>query len=116
MKAKATSSSTSSGPNAEKADPLYVIFEQHLYNFQDSDSDRKTFICGIVTDYLGFLRQKNIAVPKSLEPAIVEELSEQVNIMLMKKIYGCPTIEDFTRSIPKTRKKRARQRYQRMVG
>ncbi len=33
-------------------DPLYVIFEQHLFNFQDSDADRKTFIGNSVTDYL----------------------------------------------------------------
>src|SRR4051812_34488625 len=25
-------------------DPLYVIFEQHLFNFQDPDLDRKTFV------------------------------------------------------------------------
>ena len=115
MKAKA-SMPTSSSPSSEKIDPLYVIFEQHLYNFQDSDSDRKTFISGVVVEYLSFLRQKNIAVPKSLEAAIGEELAEQVNIMLTKKIYGCLTIDDFQKGIPKPRKKRAKQRYQRMVG
>jgi hypothetical protein len=115
MKLKATSS-TGSGSKSEKTDPLYVIFEQHLYNFQDSDSDRKTFIFGIVTEYLGFLRQKNIAVPESLVPAIAEELAEQVNIMMTKKIYGCLTVDEFNKGIPKTRKRRARQRYQRLVG
>ncbi|NDD92183.1 hypothetical protein EBZ37_08870 [bacterium] len=115
MKAK-SSNPTSSSPKTDKIDPLYVIFEQHLYNFQDSDSDRKTFIYGIVSEYLLFLRQKNIAVPKSLEAAISEELAEQVNTMLTKKIYGCLSIEDFQKDIPKTRKKRVRQRYQRMVG
>jgi len=114
MKAKTTS--TGSAPKPVKTDPLYVIFEQHLYNFQDSTADRKAFIAGIVGEYIGFLRQKNIAVPKSLEPAILEELSEQVNLMLTKKIYGCGSIEDFTRTVPTTRRKRAKQRYQRIVG
>ena len=27
-----------------KLDPLYTIFEQHLLNFQDSETDRKTFL------------------------------------------------------------------------
>ena len=115
MKAK-RSTPTSSGPKTEKIDPLFVIFEQHLYNFQDSDSDRKTFIAGVVVEYLSFLRQKNIAVPRSLEAAIGEELAEQVSIMLTKKIYGCLTIYDYQKGIPRTRRKRARQRYQRMVG
>ena len=115
MKSKA-SPSTCSSSNPEKIDPLYVIFEQHLYNFQDSTSDRKTFIAGIVGEYIGFLRQKNIAVPKSLEPAIVDELSDQVNLMLTKKIYGCLSIADFTRTATRTRRKRVRQRYQRVVG
>mgnify|MGYP003350634490 CR=1 FL=1 len=114
MKAKSTS--IGSGSKREKTDPLYVIFEQHLYNFQDSTADRKVFIAGIVGEYIAFLRQKNIAVPKSLEPAILEELCEQVNIMLTKKIYGCGSIEDFTRTVPTTRRKRAKQRYQRIVG
>ncbi|MBU6374892.1 MAG: hypothetical protein KGQ59_02745 [Bdellovibrionales bacterium] len=115
MKAKSPAP-TSSGSKTDKIDPLYVIFEQHLYNFQDSDSDRKTFISGVVSEYLTFLRQKNIAIPKSLELAISDELSEQVNTMLTKKIYGCLSIEDFQRGVPKTRKKRVRQKYQRMVG
>lgn len=115
MKTK-TSPETTSSSHPDKIDPLYVIFEQHLYNFQDSDSDRKTFILGVIAEYLGFLRQKNIAIPKSLEPAIVEELGEQVNVMMTKKIYGCLTIEDFQRGIPKAKKRRARQRYQRVVG
>ena len=97
-------------------DPLYVIFEQHLYNFQDSDSDRKTFVGNIINEYLSFLRRKSIAIPKSLEAAIVEELAEQVNVMLTKKIYGCLSIEEFSKNQPRTRKRRVRQRYQRIAG
>jgi hypothetical protein len=94
-----------------QTDPLYVIFEQHLFHFQDSDSDRKTFICNIVADYLNYLRKKNITVPKSLEQPIVEELAAQVNVMLVKKIYGCLTIEDYQNNLPGSAKKRARTRY-----
>jgi hypothetical protein len=76
-------------------DPLYVIFEQHLFNFADPDSDRKTFIGNVVNDYLTYLRKNNIIVPKSLEQPIVEELGTQVNTMLVRKIYGCINLNEF---------------------
>ena len=96
-------------------DPLYVIFEQHLYNFQESDSDRKTFIGNIVHDYLTYLRKMNIVIPKSLEHAIVEELAGQVNTMLVKKIYGCLSIDEYRKGSSTTLKKKARARYNRLA-
>jgi hypothetical protein len=95
-------------------DPLYVIFEQHLFNFQDSDADRKTFIGNIVNDYLTYLRKMNIVIPKSLESAIVEELAGQVNTMLVKKIYGCLSIDDYRKGAAAQLKKKARVRYARI--
>ncbi len=96
-------------PNA--IDPLYTIFEQHLYNFQDSDLDRKTFIDQVVSDYLSYLRKKQIAVPLSLQNIIAEELSDQVNAMLVKKIYGNLTIRDFRKRVPMTQRRQARVKY-----
>jgi hypothetical protein len=95
-------------------DPLYVIFEQHLFNFQDSDTDRKTFIFNIVTDYLTHLRKLNITVPKSLEQPIIDELANQVNTMLVKKIYGCISLDDYVRHVPIKVKRRARARYSKL--
>jgi hypothetical protein len=95
-------------------DPLYVIFENHLYNFQDADGDRKTFIGNIVNDYLTYLRKMNIVIPKSLENSIVEELAGQVNMMLVKKIYGCLSIDDYRKGAATTIKKKARGRYSRL--
>ena len=85
-----------------KKDLLYTIFEQHLFNFQDPNSDRQTFILTIVKDYLTQLRKLGLSVPKELEEMIFEELFFQVNTMLVKKIYGCLTINEFTE---KTKKK-----------
>ncbi|MGK5082756.1 hypothetical protein WDW37_05565 [Bdellovibrionota bacterium FG-1] len=96
-------------------DPLYVIFEQHLYNFQESDADRRTFIGNIINDYLTYLRKMNIAIPKSLESSIVEELAGQVNSMLVKKIYGCLSIDDYRKGAPAPVKKKARSRYTRLA-
>ena len=95
-------------------DPLYVIFEQHLFNFENSDSERSTFIHGIVVDYLTHLRKMSITVPKSLEPAIIEELASQVNTMLVKKIYGCLSIEEYQQGVKWTQKRKAKSRYGRL--
>lgn len=100
---------------AQKIDPLYVIFEQHLFNFQDSDSDRKTFIGNIVDDYLRYLRTHNVTVPKSLEQPVIEELFNQVNTMLVKKIYGCVSLDEYVQShvrkAPRATRQRVRKRY-----
>ena len=78
-----------------KVDPLYTIFEQHLFNFQDPNADRKTFIDEIVKDYLTQMRKMGLSIPNEWETQILEELSFQVNTMLVKKIYGCMTINEF---------------------
>ncbi|HAR44397.1 MAG TPA: hypothetical protein DCS07_17500 [Bdellovibrionales bacterium] len=92
-------------------DPLYIIFEEHLYNFKDSDSDRRTFIGNIVIDYLTYLRKMNIIVPKAMEASVVEELGFQVNNMLVKKIYGFPNLDEYRKKAPKARKRKARTNY-----
>jgi hypothetical protein len=95
----------------EQLDPLYVIFEQHLFNFQDPDVDRKTFIGNVIKEYISHLRKLNISIPKSLEGPVVEELAEQVHGMLVKKIYGCLTIADYRKGVTAPKKKRSRTRY-----
>ena len=98
----------------KKIDPLYTIFEQHLFNFQDPNSDRKSFIEGIVKDYLVQMRRMGLAVPGEWEEQIVEELSFQVNTMLVKKIYGCLTINEYQEKITPVQKKQARTRYRKL--
>jgi hypothetical protein len=96
-------------------DPLFVIFEQHLYNFQDPEIDRKTFIGKVVGDYLTHLRKLNITIPHSLESSIVDELAAQVNTMLVKKIYGCLTIQEYQKRTPGAVKRKARAQYSRLA-
>jgi hypothetical protein len=105
---------TRASSNDTQLDPLYVIFEQHLFNFDDSDFDRKTFIRGIVGEYLTYLRKLSIIIPKSLEDPIVEELASQVNTMLVKKIYGCLSVDDYQKNIGTVSKKRAGERYKKL--
>lgn len=99
----------------KKIDPLYTIFEQHLFNFQDPNADRKSFIEAIVKDYLIHMRKLGLSVPKEWESQILEELCFQVNGMLVKKIYGCLTIDEYTAKTPTAAKKKARTRYQRLT-
>ncbi len=96
-------------------DPLYVIFEQHLYNFQDSDLDRKSFIERVVQDYVSYLRKNNITIPKSLEASIIEELSLQIQTMLVKKIYGSPSIQHYQKSLPTEVRRKARVKYSKLA-
>ena len=56
----------------------------------------------------------SIVIPKSLEGAIVEELAGQVNTMLVKKIYGCLSIDDYRKGAMGSVKKKARSRYARL--
>lgn len=97
-----------------QVDPLYTIFEQHLYNFEDSDTDRKTFIGNVIQEYFTYLRKLNIVIPKSLESAIHEELSAQVKTMLVKKIYGCLTLSDYQKKISPAVKRQVKKRYSRL--
>jgi len=99
-----------------KLDPLYVIFEQHLYNFQDSEQDRKLFVSAVVKEYVVFLRKKSIAVPQAWESAIADELSLQVTGMLVKKIYGCLTIDDYRKSAEPKARRQARSRYSKLAS
>jgi hypothetical protein len=101
---------------SQTPDPLYVIFEQHLFHFQDPDMDRKKFIQAVIADYFNFLRKHHVTVPKSLEQPIAEELASQVQSMLVKKIYGCPNLQEFQVRAAKTEKRRARARYQKLTA
>lgn len=100
--------------HASQLDPLYIIFEQHLFNFEDSDEDRKTFVLRIVQDYISHLRRMQIAIPRPMEHLIMEELYAQVNIMLSKKIYGCLSIDDYRRELAPEIKRKARKSYSRL--
>jgi len=97
-----------------EVDPLFVIFEEHLYNFQDSSEDRKSFLANVVLDYILFLRQKGIVVPSALERSIVDELGIQVNQMLLKKMYGCHSIEQFQDRQSNAERQAVRARYARL--
>jgi len=102
--------------NTTKAlDPLYTIFEQHLFNFQDPNADRSAFVEAVVKDYLTHLRRLGLSVPTEWEHQIFEELFFQVQTMLVKKIYGCLTINEYTAKATTQQKRKAKTRYRKLV-
>ncbi len=84
-------------------------------NFQDPNADRETLVSAIVKDYITQIRKLGLSIPTELEGHISEELCLQVSTMLVKKIYGCLTINEYTAKAPTVQKKKAQGRYQRLT-
>jgi hypothetical protein len=103
-----------SAKKTTQIDPLFIILEQHLCNFQDPDIDRKAFIAHVIVEYLSYLRKRNITVPRSLEQPLVEELANQVNTMLVKRIYGCLSLQDFQKTVTPQARRRAKARHSKL--
>lgn len=74
---------------------LYQIFEHQLFSFHNPDEDRHGFIMSVVKEYLSYMQGLGLSVPNEWRQAVCEELFSQVNQMLIKKIYGCQTIDQY---------------------
>src|SRR4051812_48274669 len=96
-----------------RLDALFTILERHLYDFEDTEDSEVAFVDKIVGDYLSFLTTQNVVVPRRFATQIAEELRDQVRKMLVKKMYGCLTIEEYVTKQPEraARLKAARKKY-----
>ncbi len=99
-----------------KIDPLFLIFEQHLYNFENDVSDRKVFVAQVVAEYLAYLKDCHILIPVSHETLVISELGTQVNLMLTKKIYGCFSVDEFRKKISLKQRRNVRKRYEKTIA
>lgn len=68
-------------------DPLYAIFEKHLYNFIIEEQSSDDLVQAVVNDYLETLMQ-NASVPIKVAEFVEKDLKEEVLEMLRKKTYG----------------------------
>ena len=84
-----------------KLEALYTILEKHLYDFDEENDTQKEFVSGIVQDYLKYLTTQKILVPKKWQSHVIEELHDQVEKMLIKKMYRCLNIDEFRRTLKK---------------
>lgn len=108
-----------------KWDPLYIIFEKHLYDF--NYESRELFIKGVVDDYIAHLVRQKAVIPPTWKQHLDKTIAEEVSDMLVRKLYGCLTVEEFKaqaeavdepakRGELLTEKREARKRYQKLVG
>jgi hypothetical protein len=105
--------------SVKKWDPLFIIFEKHLYDF--SYESRDLFIKGVVEDYVTHLAAQKAVVPPSMKSHFEKTISEEVSDMLVRRLYGCLTVEEFKQKPENTEeiltaRKEARKRYQKLAG
>lgn len=107
--------------SVRKWDPLYIIFEKHLYDF--NYESREIFLKAVVDDYLLHLGRQKVMVPMAWKLHLEKTLGEEVSDMLVRKLYGCLTVEEFKeKKVAEnkdeiiTARKEARRRYQKLAG
>lgn len=105
--------------SVRKWDPLYIIFEKHLYDFNYDSRD--LFIRGVIDEYAEHLTKNQVIIPTTWRPVLEKNLAEEIADMLVRKLYGCLTVKEFqdkeeqnTETLPQ--RKEARKRYQKLVG
>jgi hypothetical protein len=106
---------------ARKWDPLFIIFEKHLYDFNYESRD--LFLKGVVDEYIAHLVKQKAVIPPTWKAHLEKTIHEEVSDMLVRKLYGCLTVEEFkTKAEDKkseevlVAKREARKRYQKLVG
>ena len=79
--------------SVRKWDPLFIIFEKHLYDF--NYESRETFILNVIEEYVAHLCKQEVIIPAAWRPVLEKNLSEEISDMLVRKLYGCLTVKDF---------------------
>ena len=106
--------------SVRKWDPLFIIFEKHLYDFNYDSRD--LFIKGVVEEYIQHLTRQKVVVPVLWRSHLEKTLAEEVSDMLVRKLYGCLTVEEFKEKTEEKApevleaRREARKRYQKLVG
>lgn len=72
----------------KESDPLYFVFEQHLFTALVEDETIDSFLNRVVTDYLGRLLISGTVVPQTFRETLETDLRDEVLEMLRKKTYG----------------------------
>jgi hypothetical protein len=79
-------------------DPLYIFFEQRLFNALVEDETTDAFLDAVVSDYMLSLRNQGI-VPANFKADVERDLRDDVRDMLKKKIYGHYDLVQFRKSV-----------------
>lgn len=105
--------------SVQKWDPLFIIFEKHLYDF--NYESREIFIKAVVEEYLDHLTNQKVVVPTIWKAQLEKSLGDEVSDMLVRRLYGCLTVEEFKKKQEESEellpaKKNSRRRYQKLTG
>jgi hypothetical protein len=110
--------------SVRKWDPLFIIFEKHLYDF--NYESRELFLKGVVEEYIAHLVRQKTVIPPAWKQHLEKTIAEEVSDMLVRKLYGCLTVEEFRareegaepsrKDEILTEKREVRKRYQKLVG
>ncbi len=108
--------------SVRKWDPLFIIFEKHLYDF--NYESRELFLKGVVDEYISHLVRQKTVIPPAWRAHLEKTIFEEVSDMLVRKLYGCLTVEEFKAKTTSEEKKEdmlavkreVRKRYQKLVG
>ncbi len=108
--------------SVRKWDPLFIIFEKHLYDF--NYESRELFLSGVVEEYISHLVRQKVVIPPAWKTHLDKTITEEVSDMLVRKLYGCLTVEEFKTKAKDpmkkeeiiTVKREVRKRYQKLVG
>ena len=80
-------------------DPLFALFEQHLFNALVEDETTEDFLNRVVAGYLARLAETCV-IPQQLRGTIEQDLREEVLEMLRKRTYGHYSLSEFRRAMP----------------
>lgn len=99
LKKKKPSKTPISGPDKAVAkDPLYAIFEHHLFNSLLKEESPEKLIDQVVDDFLNQLRSMG-QIPANVMQSFMVDLKEEVTEMYRKKTYGHGTIYSFQEEV-----------------
>ena len=76
-------------------DPLYNIFEQHLFNALVEDETTDEFLGRVVADYVAAVTVKGTVIPHEYRRTVETDIRDEVLEMLRKKTYGHYSLKEF---------------------
>lgn len=110
MKKSSHEPSHNQGPKIP--DTLQIIFEHQLIHLEGTNIDQSQFVAKVVKEYLGFTcKTQGLIVPAIHEKEVVEEIGAEVQTMLLKRIYGYYSIEEYSKQLDEVFKTQAKNRY-----
>jgi hypothetical protein len=88
-------------------DPLYSLFEQHLFNAMVEEETSEELIVRVVQNYLEAIKADGVIPPLQLA-SIENDLREEVLEMLRKKTYGHYSLSEFRKKAAQLTSKKNR--------